>query len=237
MLKYIFPSALFLDLQNSQGLMVGKTPRRIIAHLQNTYCEEEEQETEINKQEDKLKSPYDPAEFPQTYFSALQHARMILASLNEVFPDRKLVRKVLTEFDKHVDLHPTVDEWKFKAPPDKTCAVFKTHFTRTIVTWNKREGSLKNVGIINHDQSEIDENKENNEVTSQVQLQQAQLIDELSRELNTLKSHQANYISNRQPLQPRHGNNDADSTTLKMRMDLLRSQNGKKATYWRTTPS
>ena len=71
MLKYFFPPSVFLDSQNSQGLMVGRTPREIIAHLQDTYCDDEEKEAEIIKQEDKLKSPYDPADFLQTYFVAL----------------------------------------------------------------------------------------------------------------------------------------------------------------------
>ena len=147
-----------------------------------------------------LKSPYDPAELPQTYFALLQHARMILVSLKETIPDRKLIREALSQFDQHVDLHPTVDEWKLKSQENKTWSDFKTHFTRAIITRNKRGGSLKDAGIINHVQAEIDNNKENTQAMAQVQLQQAQLIDTLSQGLQTLKTHQANFSSNRQPL-------------------------------------
>ena len=226
-LKYIFPPSVFLDLQNSQGLMVGKTRREIIAHLQKTYCDEEERETEIIKQEALLKSPYDPAELPQTYFALLQHARMILVSLKETIPDRKLIREALSQFDQHVDLHPTVDEWKLKSQENKTWSAFKTHFTRAIITRNKRGGSLKDAGIINHVQAEIDNNKENTQAMVQVQLQQAQLIDTLSQELETLKTHQANFTSDRQPLQPRQANTQSDGATLKMLVDLLKNQGDK----------
>ena len=33
MIKHVFPPAAFLDLQNAQGLMIGKTPIQIMAHL------------------------------------------------------------------------------------------------------------------------------------------------------------------------------------------------------------
>ena len=42
MVKYIFRPAVFLDLQNSQGLMVGKMPQDIVDQLQDSYCNEEE---------------------------------------------------------------------------------------------------------------------------------------------------------------------------------------------------
>lgn len=83
MLKYIFRPDVFLDLQNSQGLMVGKMPQDIVDQLQDSYCDEEEKEDEIIRQEDNLKVAYDPAEFPQTYFSHLQHPRIILIYLKQ----------------------------------------------------------------------------------------------------------------------------------------------------------
>ena len=100
--------------------MVVKTPREIIAHLQESYCDEEEKEAEIIKQEGNLKITYNPAELPQTYFVFLRHAQMILVSLKETINDRELIIKALTEFNKHVDLHHTVNKWKSKPTVDKT---------------------------------------------------------------------------------------------------------------------
>ena len=42
MLRHIFPAAAFLDLENTQGVMVGKTPREIIKNLQDAFCKYEE---------------------------------------------------------------------------------------------------------------------------------------------------------------------------------------------------
>ena len=143
---------------------------------------------------------------------------------------------MLTAFDKQVGLHSTVDEWKLKVPTAKTYAAFKTHFTRAIVTQNKIRGTLNDVGIIHHVQSELNKNKENMEVMAQVRLHQAQLIVELSQELSTLKMHQDNYINDHQPLQPWQANTGAEEATLKMLLDLLKSQGGnKKRTGARST--
>ena len=54
MLKHIFPKATFLDLENNQGVMIGKTLRQIVKHLQDTFCEEKEKEAEVLIQEKKL---------------------------------------------------------------------------------------------------------------------------------------------------------------------------------------
>ena len=64
--------------------MFRKTPQEIITHLQDAYCDEDEKEAELIKQEEDLKLTHDPAELPQTYFASLQQARMILVSLEEL---------------------------------------------------------------------------------------------------------------------------------------------------------
>eukprot|EP00978_Attheya_sp_CCMP212_P013272 scaffold33382_cov34-Attheya_sp.AAC.6 len=50
MIKYIFLEPVFLDLCDDQGQLVGKTPKEIIQHLQDTFCDDEEAEEEILKQ-------------------------------------------------------------------------------------------------------------------------------------------------------------------------------------------
>ena len=42
MIKYIFPEPVFLDLCDDQGQLVGTTPKAIIQHLQDTFCDDEE---------------------------------------------------------------------------------------------------------------------------------------------------------------------------------------------------
>ena len=105
---------------------------------------------------------------PQTYFACLQHARMILVCLKETVQDRKLIRQALTEFNKHTDLHASVDEWKLKSATNKTWGAFKIHFTKAIITRRKRGGTFQDVGISNNVQADLDANKENTELMAQV---------------------------------------------------------------------
>ena len=141
--------------------MVGKPPRQIIDHLQDSYCDEEEKEDDIIKQEEHLKIPYDPAELPHTYLACLPHSRMILVCLKETVQDRKLIRQALREFNKHADLHASVDEWKLKSATDKTWDAFKIHFPKAIITHRKRCDTFRDIGIANNVQADLDANKEN----------------------------------------------------------------------------
>ena len=63
---------------------------------------------------------YDPSELVQVYFKALQDARTILASLNETVNDKVLIRQGIDQFNKHMDLNESVDEWKKNLAVNKT---------------------------------------------------------------------------------------------------------------------
>jgi hypothetical protein len=60
MIKYIFPEPVFLDLCDNQGQLVGQTPKQIIKHLQDTFCNDEENKEEILKQYKIMNLKYDP---------------------------------------------------------------------------------------------------------------------------------------------------------------------------------
>ena len=190
MIKYIFPSEVFIDLQNSQGLMVGKTPVEIMEHLKDTFCDDEEIEKEILMQEDNLKVKYNPAELPQAYFAKLQNAKTILMFLKETASDKKLIRFAVNQFEKHADLYTAIDEWKRKIAANKTWSNFKSFFSKQITMMKKRGGTLRDIGIAN--QVQIKEQQENTECMAQVQLQQAQTIADLRNELKLVQNHQAN---------------------------------------------
>ena len=139
MIKYIFSSEVFIDLQNAQGLMVGISPRDIMQHLQDTFCDDEEKETEILLQEDRMKVKYDPSELPQAYFAKLQNAKTILTFLNKTVTDRRLIRAGINQFEKHADLYTAVDEWKQKLTAYKTWPNLKTFFAKQITTALQRK--------------------------------------------------------------------------------------------------
>ena len=84
---------------------------------------------------------------------------MIPISLKETINDRKLIRQALTEFNKRLDLHNTVNEWKWKPTVENTWSAFKVHFTRAIITCKKRDGTFRDMGISKHVQAGLDENK------------------------------------------------------------------------------
>jgi hypothetical protein len=188
MIKYIFPEPVFLDLCDDQGQLVGTTPKEIIQHLQDTFCDDEESEEEILKQYKIMNVKYDPSNLVQVYFKALQDARTILASLNETVHDKVLIRQGIDQFNKHMDLNEAVDEWKKKPTVDKTWQAFKTHFSKAITKNQKRSGTLKEIGIANQVQQQVDTNRDNTETVVQFQLEQAQTIEALTARLALLEA-------------------------------------------------
>ena len=40
MIKYIFPEAVFLDICDNEGKMMGETPQQIIKHLQGVFFDD-----------------------------------------------------------------------------------------------------------------------------------------------------------------------------------------------------
>jgi hypothetical protein len=187
MIKHIFPEPVFLDLCDDQGQLVGKTPQEIMKHLQDSFCDEEEAEEEILKQYKIMNVKYDPSALVQVYFKALQDARTILVSLQETVADKVLIRQGIDQFNKHMDLNDAVDEWKDKDAANKTWRAFKTHFSKAVTKNHKRGGTLREIGIANQVQTQVDANRDNTETVAQFQIEQAHTIEALTARLASLE--------------------------------------------------
>jgi len=68
MLKYILEDSCFLDLEDDQGQMIGKTPHEILRHISDANITPEDYDDEILTVEEGMRTAYDPSEQPQAYF-------------------------------------------------------------------------------------------------------------------------------------------------------------------------
>ena len=121
---------------------MGKTPQQIIKHLQENFCDEEETEEEIIKQYKKMNVKYDPADMVQVYFEELQDALTILLYLQDTVTNKVLIRQVIYQFNKHMDINESVEAWKNIAS-QKSWKKFKMHFTKAVMKNQKRSGTLR----------------------------------------------------------------------------------------------
>ena len=194
MIKYIFPEPVFLDLCDDQGQIVGKSPQDIIQHLHDTFCDDEEKEEEILKQYKAMHVAYNPSDFIQIYYKALQDARTILITLQETVNDKILIRQAIDQFNKHMDLNEAVDDWKKTTAPNKTWKNFKIHFAKAVTKNQKRAGTLKDIGIANEVQELVGRAREETDTLAQIQLQQLSTIEALQARLAVLENpiHHAN---------------------------------------------
>jgi hypothetical protein len=165
-----------------------KKPQEIMKHLQDTFCDDEEEEDKILKQYRVMNVKYDPSDMIQVYFKVLQDACTILVSLSETINNKVLIRQAIGQFNKHMNLNESVDEWKKKLAVNKTWTEFKTHFSKAITKNQKRSGTLKEIGIANQVQEQVSANCEHTETVVQFQLEQAQTIVALTARLALLKA-------------------------------------------------
>eukprot|EP00978_Attheya_sp_CCMP212_P028926 scaffold101114_cov61-Attheya_sp.AAC.4 len=111
------------------------------------------------------------------------------STLNKTVNNKVLViRQGIDQFNKHMDLNESVDEWKKKPALNNTWTELKTHFSKAITKNQKRSGSLKEIGIANQVQEQVAANRENTETVVQFQLEQAQTIDALNARLAHLEA-------------------------------------------------
>ena len=92
---------------------------------------------------------YDPSEYIQIYYKALQDARTVLVTLKETINDKILIWQAIDQFNKHMDLNEGVDDWKKTPVGNKTWKNFKVHFSKAVTKNQKRAGTLKEIGITN----------------------------------------------------------------------------------------
>ena len=83
----------------------GKYREKIVKHLKENFCDDEETEEGIIKQYKKLNVKYDPADLMQVYFKAMQDEQSILVSLQETDVYRLLILQGLYQFNNHMDLN------------------------------------------------------------------------------------------------------------------------------------
>ena len=160
MIKYIFLEPVFLDLCDDQRQIDGKSLQDIIQHLHDTFCDDEEKEKEILKQYKAMHVAYNPSEFIQIYYKALQDSRTILIALKEIINDKIFIRQAIDQFNKRIDLNEAVDDWKKTTAPNKTWKNFKIHFAKAITKEQKRAGTLKDIGIANEVQELVSKVRE-----------------------------------------------------------------------------
>jgi hypothetical protein len=184
-------------------------------HLQDSFCDDEEAEEEILKQCKIMNVEYDPSALVQVYYKALQDARTILVSLQETVADKVLIRQGIDQFNKHMDLNDAVDEWKNKTAADKTWKAFKTHFSKAVTKNKKRGGTLRELGIANQVQAQVDTNRDNTETVAQFQIEQAQTIEALTARLASLEGTQGQAYSAQVPpvLTPTETSDDMSQLT------------------------
>jgi hypothetical protein len=180
MLKYIFEDSCFLDLEDDQGQMIGKTPHEILSHISEANITPEDYDNEILSVEEGMRTDYDPSEQPQVYFKKLQTGRTLLLQLKVTCPDQTLIRAAMGKFNKQMDLNDAVDKWKDKPAIEKTWALFKTFFSKEIKKNRNRQGTFRAIGLANAvTQQQVDTNQENQQILTANSIEQNNVIETL----------------------------------------------------------
>ena len=68
MILHISGEVVFLALQDPHGLIVGHTPRELIAHLERTYVTPKQRRDDITAMDLKMRQPYSMDQMIETYF-------------------------------------------------------------------------------------------------------------------------------------------------------------------------
>jgi hypothetical protein len=95
MIKYIFDESCFLDLDDDQGQLIGKTPHDILEHIYTANVDEEDHDNEIIEIETRMRQEYDPNEQPQVYFRELQTCQTLLLHLLVDCQEKTLIRTAM----------------------------------------------------------------------------------------------------------------------------------------------
>ena len=90
----------------------GKYREKIVKHLKENFCDDEETEEGIIKQYKKLNVKYDPADLVQVYFKELHDAKTILLSLQDTVTYKVLIPQSIYRFNKHIDFNKAIHEKK-----------------------------------------------------------------------------------------------------------------------------
>ena len=139
---YIYNTTYFVDLQDSEGEIIGYSIQKLLQHLEDTYIDIDDLEDKINDNEATLNLAYNPNEAPEMYWNRLQQCHMTAADLQETISDNRVMRISITHFCNHADLTDDTIDWKKKPVTDRTWNNFKTNFGKAIRRNKKYRGTL-----------------------------------------------------------------------------------------------
>ena len=114
-----------------------------------------------------MRQAYDPGEMPQVCYKHLQTGRLMLARLNCETSENMMIRPAMHQFQQQMDLVDAVDKWKETKSDKKTWDNFKLHFSREIKRNRTRKGSMKQLGIVNAVQEQVEINRTNQQLLTE----------------------------------------------------------------------
>jgi hypothetical protein len=189
MIKYIFDQSCFLDLEDDQGQMIGKTPHELIAHVIDTNITEEDYDNEIISIEEEMRLPYDPSEDPAVYFRRLQDSRGLLIRLKVDCNEKTIIRTAMNQFQKQMDLNDAVDRWKERGTGEKSWEKFKNFFNKETRKNKNRQGTYKAMGIANAvTQQLVETNRENQQILTANSIEQNNVIEALVTKIESMQA-------------------------------------------------
>ena len=150
LLQTIYSNSFFVDLQDTQGQIMGYTTKELLAHLTEMYVDLDELEDDILANEALLSEAYDPNDSPQEYWAKLQNCKRLAIELGDTnINDVRLMRVAFHQFRSHAHLDDAAKEWKKTAADTRTWTLFKKHFNKAIQRTKKNQGTFSQMGIAN----------------------------------------------------------------------------------------
>ena len=183
LVQTFYNTAYFVDLQDSEGELIGYSIQKLFQHLEDMYIDIDDLEDEINDNEATLNLAYDPNEAPEMYWNRLQQCYMTSADLQETITDNRVMRVSITHFHNHADLTDDTIDWKKKLVTDRTWTNFIKHFGKAIRRNKKDRGTFSKLGIAN---AAIETNVS---ALAEAAILESETISALQAELATIKAH------------------------------------------------
>ena len=149
LVQTIYNTTYCLDLQDSEGKLIGYSIQQLLQHLKDTYIDIDDLEDKINEKNATFNLAYNPNEAPEIYWNRLQQCQMTAADLQETITNKIVMRVAITRFRKHADLTDDTIDRKKKLVADLTRSNFKKHFGKAIRRNNKDRGTFSKMGIAN----------------------------------------------------------------------------------------
>ena len=132
LVQTIYNTTYVVDLQDSEGELIGYSIQKLLQHLEDTYIDIDNLEQKINDNEATLNLTYDPNEKPEMYWNHLQQCQMKAADLQEKNTNNRVMRVAITHFRNHADLTDDTIDRKKKPVTDRMWNNFKKHFDKAI---------------------------------------------------------------------------------------------------------